>query len=183
MELTDSVFIDPSCYSNMIYLNKTLGTIEDCVLSGRIGIYLDSNLLNIVILNETKVFGVRVDKGTALLNNISFIETEISKIDYYDGQQLLVQSTCNSNVNIKQAIDNGKSEDDQKHFSNNSNQKMKKKKNDDSDECKFGIVQVGECEIFIPDLWEMREMPNTSLNTANIENECLRYRRTIEVCD
>ncbi|KAA6397511.1 MAG: hypothetical protein EZS28_006962 [Streblomastix strix] len=34
MELTDSVFIEPSCYSNMIYLNRTLGTIEDCVFSG-----------------------------------------------------------------------------------------------------------------------------------------------------
>ncbi|KAA6389964.1 MAG: hypothetical protein EZS28_014510 [Streblomastix strix] len=29
MELTDSVFIEPSCYSNMIYLKRTLGTIED----------------------------------------------------------------------------------------------------------------------------------------------------------
>ncbi|KAA6363681.1 MAG: hypothetical protein EZS28_040792, partial [Streblomastix strix] len=29
IELTDSVFIEPSCYSNMIYLNRTLGTIEE----------------------------------------------------------------------------------------------------------------------------------------------------------
>ncbi|KAA6354060.1 MAG: hypothetical protein EZS28_050413, partial [Streblomastix strix] len=33
MELTDSVFIEPSCYSNMICRNSTLGTIEDCVFS------------------------------------------------------------------------------------------------------------------------------------------------------
>ncbi|KAA6386119.1 MAG: hypothetical protein EZS28_018359 [Streblomastix strix] len=46
MELTDSVFIEPSCYSNMIYLNRTLGTIEDCIFSGRNGIYQDLNLLN-----------------------------------------------------------------------------------------------------------------------------------------
>ncbi|KAA6375120.1 MAG: hypothetical protein EZS28_029355 [Streblomastix strix] len=65
MELTDSVFIEPSCYSNMIYLNRTLGTIED---------YYS---INSVILNETKVFGLRVDKGTAMLDKISFIEAEI----------------------------------------------------------------------------------------------------------
>ncbi|KAA6391449.1 MAG: hypothetical protein EZS28_013023, partial [Streblomastix strix] len=131
MELTDSVFIEPSCYSNMIYLNRTLGTIEDCIFSGRNGTYQDFNLLNVVeqveeegkdmcpnnaqyysstsygvlyisegdysissvIFNETKVGGVRVDKGTALLNNISFIEAEIQEGDYYDGSLLLVQCT------------------------------------------------------------------------------------------
>ncbi|KAA6317539.1 MAG: hypothetical protein EZS28_055085, partial [Streblomastix strix] len=47
MELTDSVFIEPSCYSNMIYLNRTLGTIDDCVFSGRNGTYQKFNLLNV----------------------------------------------------------------------------------------------------------------------------------------
>ncbi|KAA6400919.1 MAG: hypothetical protein EZS28_003555 [Streblomastix strix] len=47
MELTDSVFIEPSCYSNMIYLKMTLGTIEDCIFSGRNGTYQDFNLLNV----------------------------------------------------------------------------------------------------------------------------------------
>ncbi|KAA6361370.1 MAG: hypothetical protein EZS28_043103 [Streblomastix strix] len=153
MELTDSVFIEPSCYSNVIYLNRTLGTIDDYIFSGRNGTYQVLNLLNVVeqveeegkdiclnnaqyysfgygvlyisegdyinsiLLNETKVFGVRVDKGTALLNKISFIEAEIQEGDYYDGSLLLVHCT---------------------------------------------------------------EMPNTSLNTANIECEGLRYRRTIE---
>ncbi|KAA6380853.1 MAG: hypothetical protein EZS28_023622 [Streblomastix strix] len=178
MEFTDSVFIEPSCYSNMIYLNRALGTIDDCIFSGRNRDYS----INSVILNETKVFGVRVDKGTALLNKISFIEAKISEGDYYDRSLLLIQCTDNSNVDIKEAIVNGKNENEGLHFNNNVDQK-KKKKNDSSDECKFGIVQDEEFEIFISDLWEMREMPNTSLNTANIENECLRYRRTIEVCD
>ncbi|KAA6378549.1 MAG: hypothetical protein EZS28_025926 [Streblomastix strix] len=177
MELTDSVFIEPSCYSNMIYLNRTLGTIEDCVFSGRNSTYQYFNQLkvfeqliqeykdicpnnaqyysstsygvlyinegeqsiNSVILNQTKVGGVRVDKGTALLNEISFIEAEIQEGGYYDGSLLLVQCTGNSNVDINELIVNRKREDDQ--------------------------------------------MPNTSLNTANIECQCLRYRRTIEVCD
>ncbi|KAA6356777.1 MAG: hypothetical protein EZS28_047696 [Streblomastix strix] len=108
MELTDSVFIEPSCYSNMIYLKRTLGTIEDYAFS-------------------TKVFGLRVDKGTSLLNKISFIEAEISEGDYYDGSLLLLQFTGNSNVDIKEAIVIRKSEDDQMYFSNNENQKKKKK--------------------------------------------------------
>ncbi|KAA6364434.1 MAG: hypothetical protein EZS28_040039 [Streblomastix strix] len=133
MELTDSVFIEPSCYSNMIYLNRTLGTIKDCIFSGRNGTYEDFNFLNkfeqvseegkdicpnnaYVILNETKVFGVKVDKGTTLLNEISFIEAEISEGDYYDGSLLLVQCTGNFNVYIKEAIVNGKSEDYCIHF-------------------------------------------------------------------
>ncbi|KAA6368212.1 MAG: hypothetical protein EZS28_036261 [Streblomastix strix] len=34
MELTDSVFIEPSCYSKMKHLKRTLGTIEDYAFSG-----------------------------------------------------------------------------------------------------------------------------------------------------
>ncbi|KAA6386004.1 MAG: hypothetical protein EZS28_018475 [Streblomastix strix] len=205
----------------MIYLNRTLGTIKDCIFSGRNGTYQDFNFLNkfeqvseegkdicpnnaqyysstsygvlyisegdysisSVILNETKVGGVRVDKGTALLNKISFIEAEIQEGDYYDRSLLLEQCTCNSCIVTKDAIVNRKSEDDYIYIINNVIQKKMKKKNDSSDECKYEIVLDGECEFNISDLWEMREMPNTSLNTANIENECLRYRRTIEVCD
>ncbi|KAA6368393.1 MAG: hypothetical protein EZS28_036079, partial [Streblomastix strix] len=174
MQLTDSVFIEPSCYSNMIYLNRTLGTIDDCVFSGRNGTYQDFNLLNVfeqvseevlyisegdysissVIFNETKVFGVRVDKGTVLLNKINFIEADILEGDYYDESLLLVQCVGNSKVDIKEVIVNGRNK-----------------------------YNYGECESYISDLWEMREMPNTSLNKANIKCECLRYRRTIEVCD
>ncbi|KAA6402496.1 MAG: hypothetical protein EZS28_001977 [Streblomastix strix] len=47
MELTDSVFIEPSCYNIMIYLNRTLSTIEDCVFSGRNDTYQDFNLLKV----------------------------------------------------------------------------------------------------------------------------------------
>ncbi|KAA6384568.1 MAG: hypothetical protein EZS28_019905 [Streblomastix strix] len=46
MELTDSIFIELSCNSNIIYLNKTLGTIEDCIFSARNCVYEDFNLLN-----------------------------------------------------------------------------------------------------------------------------------------
>jgi hypothetical protein len=42
------------------------------------------------MFDESKVGGIRIDNGTAKMNNISFKETGMKEGEYYDGSSLLI---------------------------------------------------------------------------------------------
>ncbi|KAA6370632.1 MAG: hypothetical protein EZS28_033841 [Streblomastix strix] len=122
MELTDSVFIEPSCYSNMIYLNRTLGTIDNYIFSSRNSTYYDFNLLNVFeqiseegkdmcpnnaqYYSSTSYGNTKCNLSTLVVEAENLTINQTSSFNKYESQQgsgggIYVLISSNDNLTIK----------------------------------------------------------------------------------
>ncbi|KAA6361922.1 MAG: hypothetical protein EZS28_042551, partial [Streblomastix strix] len=258
LDMSESIFIQPLCFGNIVYMNNTIATINQCYFKGRNGSYSDMSFLEVEnkyemkglelikvetveeeeeqqkdelvdgqiqdsdkdkqILNiymcpdnknyysssshglvyakdgtykihhlkfeGTQVGGVKVDNANATLINTSFVEDTVEKNKNFNGDQMLVQCTGSSNLEIYEAIINQKTEDNCAYWTNkNTNTKTNANKTDHNlhsdqnspERCNFGVVQSGECNIVLSNKWILPGIPDPIISraklTVNVLNE------------
>ncbi|KAA6362672.1 MAG: hypothetical protein EZS28_041801, partial [Streblomastix strix] len=64
LKLTESVFIDPLCYGNIIYLNQTQSTITDCYFKGYNGTYVDFATIPVIDEDDDEEEEEQIDDVT-----------------------------------------------------------------------------------------------------------------------
>ncbi|KAA6360303.1 MAG: hypothetical protein EZS28_044170, partial [Streblomastix strix] len=55
LDMSESIFIQPLCFGNIVYMNNTIATMNECYLKGRNGSYSDISFLEVENKYEIKI--------------------------------------------------------------------------------------------------------------------------------